>query len=80
MGDYDSPDSFFCTLNALPRPDCGSVAMEENFYDSDDPANIYYPRNPWEVWDEWSKGRYVDEYGICEHHKIMEKSQEINGH
>lgn len=63
--DYDTTTAdgdLYCTLDAPPRPLCGSIAMEEG------------PRSPAArehgydelAWLEWARARYVHPAGICD--------------
>lgn len=61
-GDYDDPNTYYCSLDAPPRPKCLSVYMGESDYDpSDDKAFEKMYRN----WLEWSDGREVEAWGKC---------------
>lgn len=77
MGDYDSGETYFCTLDAPPRPPCGSVAMDEMFSEGiepgSDPELEEYGRRM-DLWRDWSKPREVEAHGICEHYAAAIRS------
>ena len=78
MDDWDSPAEWFCTLGAPRRPPCGSVGMKESFRDARPYGSILNvpeadrrtDRDPFFIaiaaWEEWSKGRQIEAYGICD--------------
>jgi hypothetical protein len=64
--EYDEDYKYFCTLNAPPRPKCGSTFMssmrsEEKW--SKDKETRYKERATWE---EWQEGKEVKAWGICD--------------
>lgn len=62
MFEYDDDDTYFCTNGSEKRPLSGSVFMKEEFdmFDNDK----YTKQN--ELWNDWSEGRQVASYGICD--------------
>jgi hypothetical protein len=65
MIEYDEDNSYYCTLDASPRPHCGSIFMNENFFrhhlSGDDKKNS----KEMNEWYKWSKNREVMAWGIC---------------
>ena len=59
--EYDEDDEFYCTLNAPPRPLCGSVAADEwwRYSDTEREARA-------DAWYEWRHGREVEARGFCD--------------
>ena len=77
--EYEDPNSFYCELNAPPRPVCGSILMNENFPESPinwetttpEEASKLILKDPirWaagDAWDVWSLARQVHSWGICD--------------
>ena len=68
MFNYDEAPTYYCTVGALPRPMCGSVAMGEQFREQGDPPRGS-PDDPFdsrlEAWEEWSNGRKVGGSCVC---------------
>lgn len=68
MSEYDDANTYYCTLNAPPRPLCGSTAMREDFkWDTISSAKNKGKR--YEDWEEWEAGRRVKREGICDKHQ-----------
>lgn len=55
--DYDEGISYFCTLDNLPRPLCGSVALEENFMKIKDKE---LRSKAHQEWYKWADENHVD--------------------
>lgn len=55
--DFGGEQNWYCTLDAPPRPRCGSVAMDEWSLD---------PPMDWQAWQDWKEGREVHPWGTCE--------------
>lgn len=58
--EHDCGPSYYCTLNAPPRPLAFSVAMGEIGNTHDEMEAIYA------AWDEWGRGREVEPHGYCD--------------
>ena len=80
--DYDEGYSYFCTQRGLPRPLCGSSAMNEvhwfitvthgdKRFLRDRPKAI--AARHCDRWHEWSTKREVDPFGICDEWKRANK-------
>lgn len=69
MKEYECPNQYFCTLNAEPRPKCGSIFMEEDFPIGNDEE---WDRQ-FKIWDQWSIDNEVSVNGLC---KFWEKHNE----
>ncbi len=69
--EWDEPDAYFCTLNALPRPPCQSCFMEGERLEwpSELPDNAPWKDTPWGIWDARAKGREVNPWTICGAHE-----------
>lgn len=77
--EYDEADEFYCILDpkALPRPMCGSCAMEEVFYTVTDKSMLADSEDSYEQseqewlraeqkWEDWSSKYHVSGQGICD--------------
>lgn len=60
--DWESPDTWYCGLNAPKRPPCGSVGMNESFYLKDKGTEGY----TFNDWLDWAEDRGVSDQGICD--------------
>ena len=67
--DFDTMPSFYCTLNAMPRPWCGSVALGEPAYSLFDD----------DVWNRWADEYLVARHGVCDNF-IIDHELEKNKH
>jgi hypothetical protein len=68
--EYDDERQFYCTLNAPPRPRCGSVLFEEEFSGSGK-----YDSEASDAWLKWSENRRVEAQGICEGYEKFSQPQ-----
>lgn len=51
------------SYNALVRPPCGSVLLQEHYvYDQHFDKKM-------DEWDDWAEGREVQPWGYCSEHK-----------
>lgn len=65
MQEYDCGDQYFCTLNAPPRPKCGSSYMDNERHDIYNKDEKIW-RKQMREWDKWSINRQVKAWGICD--------------
>ena len=80
--EYEEGNRYYCTFDAATRPLCGSVAMNESFFNfeeettltddelqktSDQISNEFSKHL--DKWDSWSKDRQVESFGICDNHE-----------
>lgn len=67
--DHDCEDEYYCTLDAPPRPPCGSVFMEESFHVLSGQKTFLEESSVYETlktdWDNWKAGREVQAFGVC---------------
>jgi hypothetical protein len=81
--EYDDGATCYCTLEAPPRPPCGSVCMHEQFSHGENlPEELRYTdQDPFSIgmrnWDEWEEGRQVVEFGICDKYELKPKKEVI---
>ena len=81
--EFDGENSYYCTYDAPPRPNSGSIAMKEYYDEYDLPDNLTKEEEfkryqehcvrydiALEVWTEWSEGREVLPWGICNFHAL----------
>jgi hypothetical protein len=71
--EWDSSDTFHCTLGATKRPLCGSVAMHETFGEtkkrlSQKKYDELFSRQM-KTWERWSSRNRVQPHGICDKHE-----------
>jgi len=60
--EYDDGLTEFCTLNAPPRPKCGSVAMGEHWLNLSEGEY----GNAMDKWEQWAKGRERKPWCVCD--------------
>jgi len=70
--EYDEGCIYYCHYDKSERPLCGSVAMEESFWDNslleDKEGEIRM-----ELWEAWADNHAVSYSGICDFWKRLEK-------
>jgi len=63
--EYEDEVKWYCTLGALPRPPCMSLAMQE--YDAG--TSVEERRSAASAWHEWHVGRDVMSHWVCDEHE-----------
>lgn len=66
--EHDDLTQYFCGYEAPKRPRSGSVYMGEAFAKKfSESSKVIIPRM--RAWEEWTQGRQVKSYGICDYFK-----------
>ena len=59
---FDDGYTYFCDIEGVERPLCGSVAMDEDYCTGKSREEIGFAMS---AWDEWEKGKEVIAWGRC---------------
>ena len=67
--DYDFSTEYYCTFSSCPRPDCGSIFMNEEFDNGSVGAvdEIAIRKNI-NSWKEWKRDKVVRKTGVCDNY------------
>ena len=57
------PNEYFCMVDGVPRPLCGSIVISEQFHNQSNR----------ESWNDWSENRSVEAWGICANWSMKKK-------
>lgn len=71
--EYEEGYSYYCTLNAPPRPLCFSVEMNEALIDVRMPDREYLAKR--DAWYVWAAAQRVDAWGKCDEWKPWKEAE-----
>ena len=87
MFEYDEGCRYYCHEDKVKRPNCGSIAMEEDLWEddmsedkTDEENNALYKKahiifgQRCDEWDKWKHGREVRAWGICDNWVVKDES------